>query len=82
MNKGCKYYKFTFVININNSYKIIYGGLYAKDYDEALDKLPNAIQKRIGGITKRLFDIEIYNKEGRLRYFTDWEDMIHEISIA
>ena len=82
MNKGCKYYKFTFIIDISNNYKLICGGLYAKSFDEALDKLPNAIQKRIGSITEHLFCIKIYSKEGRLRYFTNWEDMIHEISVA
>lgn len=82
MNKGCKYYKFTFIININTNYKLICGGLYAKDRNKALNKLPDAIQKRIGGITEHLSCIKMYNKERLLIYFTNWEDMIHEISIA
>ena len=82
MKKGNKWYRFTFDIKINYYIEKICGNLFAKDNSEALNKLPEAIQKRIGFISIKTTNINLYKKDDLIRHFTNFEDMIQELTKA
>lgn len=79
MKKGDKWYNFKFDININYYNKIIYGNLFAQNDEEALNKLPEAVQKRIGFISKEITNINLYKKDNLIRHFTNFEDILQEL---
>lgn len=82
MKKGDKWYTFTFNININHYNKIIFGNIFAQNNEEALNKLPGATQKRIGFISKEITNINLYKKDDLIRHFTDFEEMLQELTKA
>ncbi len=82
MKKGDKWYQFSFTININYYDKEIYGNLFAQNDEEALDKLPNKIQERIGCITTNIKNINLEIKHETIRHFTNFEDMLQELTKA
>lgn len=69
MKKGYKFYKFSFIINIDHYDDRIYCSLFAQNDDEALNKLPNKIQKRISFITINIKEIYLVRKNETIRYF-------------
>lgn len=82
MKKGDKWYQFSFTININYYDNEIYGNLFAQNDEEALNKLPNKIQERIGYITTNIKDINLERKHEIIRHFTNFEDMLQELTKA
>lgn len=83
MNKGSKYYTFTFTININNMDKTVYGSFFAKDIDDVYNKLPNAILKHIcGQLVSYVKDINVYQKHNQVAHFWNWEEVKHSSTIA
>lgn len=80
MKKGDKWYQFSFIININHYDERIYGNLFAQNDEEALTKLPNKIQERIGSITIIIKEIYLERKNETIRYFYNWEEMIQELT--
>lgn len=82
MKKGDKLYRFIFDIKINYYIEKICGNLFAKDDNEALNKLPKTIQKRIGFISIKTTNINLYRKNDLIRHFTNFEDMLQELTKA
>lgn len=77
-----KYYSFSFNIDVNNQTITICGKFLAENDENAADKLPNTIKRKIGCLHKYIRRIILYYKDKEIRYYTNWEDMLHEISIA
>lgn len=82
MKKGAKYYTGSFTININHYDEYIVFGFFACNIEDALDKLPEIIQKRIGYISKSIKDIHIYRKNEINKTFNTWEEMIQQLKIV
>lgn len=77
-----KYYSFSFIINVNYQDITICGKFYAENDENATDKLPDIIKRKINCLYKYIRKIILYYKNEEIRYYTNWEDMLHEISIA
>lgn len=77
-----KYYSFSFNIDVDNKTITICGKFHAENDENAADKLPNTIKRKISCLHKYIRRIILYYKDKEIRYYTNWEDMLHEISIA
>ena len=82
MKKGSKYYTGSFTININNYDKYVAFRFFAYNIEDALDKLPEVIQKRIGYISESIKNIHIYRKNEIDITFYNWEEMIQQLTVA
>lgn len=80
-NKTC--YNFSFVINVNYCDETLYGKLIAFNIEEAIDKLPNAIVKRISSLANYTRNIILYDKnDEQLRKFYSYEELVQESTKA
>ena len=83
MEKGSKYYNFTFTINVNYIDKTVYGSFFAKDIDDVFNKLPDAILKYIcGQLVENIRNINVYRKHNQVAHFWNWEEVRHSSTIA
>lgn len=76
-------YNFSFVINVNYSDQILYGRIIASNIENVIDKLPNAISKKVSSLTDYTRNIILYDKnDEQLRKFYSYEELIQESTKA
>ena len=76
-------YNFSFVINVDYSDQILYGRIIASNIEDAIDKLPKAIIKRISSLAYYTRNIILYNKnDEQLRKFYSYEELVQESTKA
>ena len=76
-------YNFSFAINVNYSDQILYGRIIAYNIENAIDKLPNAISKRVSNLACYTRNIILYNKnDEQLRKFYSYEELVQESTKA
>lgn len=76
-------YSFSFVINVNYCDQTLYDRVLAFNIEDAIDKLPNAIVKRISCLACYTRNIILYNKDNeQLRKFYSYEELVQESTKA
>ena len=76
-------YNFSFVINVNYSDQTLYDKVLAFNIEDAIDKLPKAIVKRISSLAYYTHNIILYNKDNeQFRKFYSYEELVQESTKA
>ena len=76
-------YNFSFVINVDYSDQILYGRIMASNIENAIDKLPNAISKKVSSLACYTRNIILYNKnDEQHRKFYSYEELVQESTKA
>lgn len=82
MKKGSKLYTFTFTIFVDYQYIEMSDKFFALE-DEICDKLKAKILKYINGqLVNYIRRIKVYENNIKLHYFTNWEDLLQQSTIA
>lgn len=76
--KGKKWYNVNFEINIDYYNKTIYDSFFAYNDEDAINKLPEIIQKRIGFITTNIKNIILSKHHNEIRKFYNFEELYQE----
>lgn len=82
MKKGSKLYTFTFTIFVNYQHIEMSDKFFALE-NEICDKLKEKILKHINKqLAYHIYQIRVYENNVKIRYFTNWEDLIQQSTIA